>query len=93
MFKTLSAAIVAAIILSGAALADQPGSGRMSKSDVMKRMENEGFSAIVVEAGDGRWEGLAVKGGKIVEFHAAARTGKIATLKLKTKAWVADRSR
>jgi hypothetical protein len=85
MFKILLAATAATFILSGAALADQPGSDWMSKNDVMKQMENEGFSSIIMEADDGRWEGLAVKDGRIVKFHADPHTGKITKLKPKTK--------
>jgi hypothetical protein len=85
MFKTLLAATAATFILSGATLADQPGSDWMSKHDVMQQMEQQGFSGIVMEADDGRWEGLAVKDGRIVKFHADPHTGKITKLKPKTK--------
>jgi hypothetical protein len=85
MFKTVIATAVAALMLSGVAFADQPGPDWMPKSQVIKAMEGQGFSGIVMEADDGHWEGEAVKDGKIVEFHADARTGKVTKLKPKTE--------
>ena len=46
MFKSAAATIVAAIMLSSAAFADQPGKDWMPKPDVMKKMEGQGYSAI-----------------------------------------------
>ena len=83
MFKSAAATIAAAIMLSGAAFADQPGKDWMPKPDVMKKMEGQGYSAIIMDADDGHWEGEAVKDGKIVEFHADARTGEITKSKPK----------
>jgi hypothetical protein len=75
MIRTIVAAAFA--MTATWALADQPGKDWMSKADVMHKMEGLGYSAIVMEADDGHWEGEAVKDGKIVEFHADARTGRI----------------
>jgi hypothetical protein len=83
MRKTLLGTADALLLLSGSAFADQPGADWMSKGDVMKKMQQEGFSAIIMEADDGHWEGEAVKDGRIVEFHADARSGKITKLKPK----------
>lgn len=70
--------ITAAFILAtGSAYADMPGADWMSKDALKKQMQGEGYSAIVVGADDGHWEGEAVKDGKIVEFHADAHSGKI----------------
>jgi hypothetical protein len=65
------------LALSGAALADQPGSGWIAKSALVHQMEAAGYSAIVVEADDGHWEGEAVKDRRIVEFHADPHSGQI----------------
>jgi hypothetical protein len=40
-------------------------------------MEEQGYSEIEVTAVGGRWEGQAVKDGKIIEFHADPHTGVI----------------
>jgi hypothetical protein len=76
---------VAAIVLSTAALADEPGADWMSKNDVVTKMQGQGYSAVVIEADDGHWEGEAIKDGKIVEFHADAHTGAITKSKPKTE--------
>lgn len=78
-------AILFVLSVSGAAVADQPGADWMSKGDVMKKMEQEGFSAIIMEADDGHWEGEAVQNGRIVEFHADPHSGRITKLKPKEK--------
>jgi hypothetical protein len=75
--KMLACCAVISLALAGTALADQPGADWMSKAALQKQMEAEGYSAIVVGADDGHWEGEAVKDGRIVEFHADAHTGKI----------------
>jgi hypothetical protein len=67
------------------ALADQPGADWMSKVDLKKQMEAQGYSSILVEADDGPWEGEAIKDGTIVEFHADPHSGKITKFKVKTK--------
>ena len=85
MFKSAAVTIAAVVMLSGAALADQPGNDWMAKQDVMKKMEGLGYSAIIMEADDGHWEGEAVKDGRIVEFHADARTGEVTKSKPKKK--------
>jgi hypothetical protein len=40
-------------------------------------MEEQGYSEIEITAADGRWEGQAIKDGKIIEFHADPHTGVI----------------
>jgi len=67
------------------ALADQPGADWISKADLKSHMEAAGYSAIVVGADDGHWEGEAVKDGRIVEFHADPHTGKITKSEPKTE--------
>jgi hypothetical protein len=84
MFKAMIVA-TAVMTVSAVALADQPGADWMSKGDVMKKMEGQGYSAIVMEADDGHWEGEAVKNGTIVEFHADAHTGAVTKSKPKTE--------
>ena len=46
----------------------------ISQNALVRQMEEQGYSRSVT-AIDGRWEGTAVKDGKIVEFHADAHTG------------------
>jgi hypothetical protein len=48
-------------------------------------MESQGYQYIVVGADDGHWEGEAVKDGRIVEFHADGKTGRITKSEPKTE--------
>lgn len=75
--KALTLAVVSTLAFATAALAKDPGADWISKDVLKKQMEAEGYSAIVVGVDDGRWEGEAVKDGRIVEFHAEGKTGKI----------------
>lgn len=77
MLKAILFAAAFAVAGSTVAYADTPGADWMSKVDLKKKMESEGYTAIVAGADDGHWEGEAVKDGRIVEFHADAHTGKI----------------
>lgn len=83
---TVYAVCLAALALpSLASASDRPGADWMQKPALKQQMQNEGYSAIVVGADDGHWEGEAVKDGRIVEFHADARTGKITKSQPKTE--------
>lgn len=85
MKLSLILATSAALVLgSGVALADQPGKDWMSKAEVMKKMQAQGYSGILIEADDGHWEGEAIKDGRIVEFDADAHTGRIIRSRPKT---------
>lgn len=88
--KALLLAAFVGIAMSGAVLAgdhehdnDRPGPDWMPKADLITKMQGEGYSSIVVEADDGEWEGLAVKNGAIVKFHADPRSGDITKVKPK----------
>lgn len=84
--RILTLALVSVLAFSTGALAkDQPGPDWMSKAALKKQMESEGYSAIVVGVDDGHWEGEAVKDGRIVEFHADGKTGKITKSKPKSE--------
>jgi hypothetical protein len=85
MTKSILLAAVLIVAGAGVASADQPGADWMSKAALKQQMERDGYSAIVVGADDGHWEGEAVKDGRIVEFHADARTGRITKSKPKTE--------
>ncbi len=85
MLKNFSTAALALLMTGSLALAGQPGADWMSKADLKKSMEGQGYSSIVVGADDGHWEGEAVKEGKIVEFHADGKTGKITKSEAKTE--------
>lgn len=86
MRRIFALTLVSALAFCTSALAkDQPGADWMSKVDLKKQMERDGYSAIVVGVDDGHWEGEAVKDGRIVEFHANGKTGKITKSKPKTE--------
>ncbi|AYD04660.1 PepSY domain-containing protein [Neorhizobium sp. NCHU2750] len=68
-----------------ASASDRPGRDWIQKPELKQQMQAAGYSAIVVGADDGHWEGEAVKDGRIVEFHADARTGKITKSEPKTE--------
>lgn len=78
MRPTLALALVTALAISSGAYAkSQPGADWISKADLKKQMEAQGYQYIVVGVDDGHWEGEAVKDGRIVEFHADGKTGRI----------------
>lgn len=85
MHRVMLFALLTAVAASSAAMADQPGADWMSKAALKRQMEAAGYSAIVVGADDGHWEGEAVKDGRIVEFHADAHTGRITKSEPKTE--------
>jgi hypothetical protein len=86
MHRPLALALLTSLAFGGVALAkDQPGADWMTKANLKKQMESQGYSAIVVGADDGHWEGEAVKDGRIVEFHADGKTGKITKSQPKTE--------
>jgi hypothetical protein len=86
MKRTLALVLVSTLALAGSALAnDRPGADWISKAKLKQQMEADGYSAIVVEADDGHWEGEAVKNGRIVEFHADGKTGRITKSEPKTE--------
>lgn len=85
MIKISTMTLLAVALGTSVALAGQPGADWMSKADLKKSMEGQGYSAIVVGADDGHWEGEAVKDGHIVEFHADGKTGKITKSQAKTE--------
>jgi predicted aspartyl protease len=72
-------ALVAAVMVSGIAgyaSADQPGSGWMTKEQVMQKLSASGYSNVTgLEADDGHWEGKGTKNGQIMEFHVDPHSG------------------
>jgi hypothetical protein len=77
--------LASALFLGAAtiAYAEMPDSDWISKDALTKQMESQGYSAIVLKADDGRWEGQAIKDGKIIEFHADPHTGMITKSELR----------
>lgn len=79
--KTPTALLIALGLTLGAAapaLADQPGKDWMPMEQVVKALTQAGYADIrEVEADDGHWEGKATKDGKLIEFHADAKTGAV----------------
>lgn len=86
MRKLFAFAVIATLALGATAFAkDKPGADWISKDNLKQQMQKEGYSAIVVGVDDGHWEGEAVKEGRIVEFHADGKTGKITKSEVKTE--------
>ncbi len=77
MIRSVFLALTFIVGAATCALADMPGADWISKDALTKQMEGQGYSAIQAKADDGHWEGKAVKDGKIIEFHADAKTGAI----------------
>jgi hypothetical protein len=73
---------------TGAAYADHhhdvPGADWITKADLLKKMEDQGYSSVVAKADDGHWEGEAVRDGHIIKFHADAHSGDITMTRPKT---------
>lgn len=49
----------------------------ISQNALTRQMEEQGYSEIEMTAVDGRWQGQAIKDGKIIEFHADPHTGMV----------------
>ncbi len=79
--KTTTALLAALGLTLGAAapaLADQPGRDWMPMDLVFKSLAQAGYADIrELEADDGHWEGKATRDGRLVKFHADAKTGAI----------------
>ena len=71
---------------AGTAFAGQPGPDWIKADEVMKILNNEGYSAVTeLEADDdGHWEADASKDGKVYEIHIDPKTGKLTEIKPKT---------
>lgn len=76
----------AVALFAGTAMADPPGADWLTKPQVVKQLGTQGLTHVTgLEADDGHWEGEALRDGKIVEFHADPRTGKLMSVKAKDK--------
>ncbi len=83
----LTAALALMLCVSGMALADQPGNDWLSKTQVIQKLEAQGFKHVnALEAVHGHWEGEAFQHGQIVKFHANAQTGQVTFEKAKDNA-------
>ncbi len=70
--------LAAAALIATPALADTPGADWMPEQQVQAQLAAAGYQYVTpLEADDGQWEGMAVHDGKIVEFKADPRTGKV----------------
>jgi hypothetical protein len=85
MLKSIVLGLFASVLATTLAVADQPGADWIGKAALKTQMQAEGYSGIIAEADDGHWEGEAIKDGRIVEFHADPRTGKITKSEPKTE--------
>ncbi len=59
------------------ALADQPRRGWIPVGALAKVIERQGYHMTKVEADDGHWEGEMTKAGRVYDFHADPRTGRL----------------
>ncbi|MBN9507584.1 MAG: PepSY domain-containing protein [Alphaproteobacteria bacterium] len=74
--------LAGALLLTGAmaypAAADQPGADWMGMDQVLSKLTAAGYSNVSkIEADDGRWEGKAMKDGKMVEFKVDPHSGAV----------------
>lgn len=79
-------AIVAAAftgLLAAPAFADRPGPGWVSQAALTRMVAKQGYRITKVEADEGHWEGEMIRAGKIYEFHADPRTGRLTKAELK----------
>ena len=83
----ICASFAAAMIGSGATLADQPGNGWLSAAAVTQKLDAQGFKHVqALQAVHGHWEGEAFQNGQLVKFHADAKTGQVTFEKAKDNA-------
>ncbi|WP_395666721.1 PepSY domain-containing protein [Methylocella sp.] len=76
--RLLAAGVVFVAAAAGPAFAgDAPGADWMSRDAVKAKLQDEGFSSVLLKADDGQWEGLAIRDGAIVTFAADPKTGEI----------------
>jgi len=85
IFATLLFLPAAGIAYAGHDADDVPGPDWMTKTDLIKKMEGQGYSSIVAEADDGHWEGKAIKDGQRIKFHADPHSGDLTTTRPKNK--------
>lgn len=79
--------LVALLLCSGAALAEQPGSDWLPAPQLLQKLDAQGFrSARDLKPVRGHWEGEAFQNGAIVIFHANAQTGQVTFQKAKDNA-------
>lgn len=81
MKKTIM--MVAALGLSSAALADQPGRNWLGRPALTQAVAKQGYQITKVEADDGHWEGEMTKGQKLYEFHADPLSGHLTKIELR----------
>lgn len=78
--KSLSlATLTAAMLASGAALADRPGADWIPIEEAISAAKNAGYTQIhSIEADDANWEGKGIKqDGKKYEFKIDGKTGQV----------------
>jgi len=85
IFASLLILPAAGIAYAGDDADDVPGPDWITKTDLIKKMEGQGYSSIKAEADDGQWEGTAEKDGQPVKFHADPRSGDLTMTRPKTK--------
>jgi hypothetical protein len=72
--------VAAALILGStvSTMADMPGNDWISVDQAKAKLMASGYTNVTkIEADDGYWEGLGVKGGSVHEFHVDPHTGAV----------------
>jgi hypothetical protein len=65
------------------AKADQPGPDWMPAEQVKQKVLQSGYTEVTeLEADDGQWEGVGIKNGQKMDFHADPKTGVITSEKV-----------
>jgi hypothetical protein len=81
--KIAIVAVAVTSLLAFPAFADRPGPGWSSQPGLERAIQKQGYHVTKVEADDGHWEGEMTKAGKLYEFHADPRTGRLTKIELK----------
>ncbi|MDJ0276441.1 PepSY domain-containing protein [Sphingomonas sp. 2R-10] len=76
-------AAIALTFVASPVLADTPGANWLPSGKVGAAIAKQGYQMTKVEADDGHWEGEMTKNGRLYEFHADPRTGKLMSVKPK----------
>ena len=75
--KVRSALAVIALVASGTATADTPGTDWITSQQAIQKLSEQGYANAYLKADDGHWEGEATKGGRIYELHVDPHTGAV----------------
>lgn len=77
MKMSIIAAAAALAVTATPAMADQAARNWISPAALAKVLEHQGYRMTKVEADDGHWEGEMTRAGKVYDFHADPRSGRL----------------